>query len=163
VIKRVVSSDSFFIVMQESDRMFAELEPLLAGAGLTLVDISASRRGSSATVRATVYRPEGTGTDECAAAHRLAYPRIQLLLGTEDVSLEVASPGIDRALRTAREWRVFAGRRVKVLLKAGGDWISGRIKGSDERGVVIERVDGELSIELAAVAKARLDSSREGD
>jgi len=148
--------------MQESDRLFAELEPILAGAGLKLVELSASRRGGAATVRITVYRPEGTGTDECAKAHRLAYPRLQLAMGTEDVSLEVASPGIDRSLRSAREWRVFEGKAVRVMLKEGGAWIRGRIAGSDPDKVVIACPDGDRVLELAAVAKARLDSSQEG-
>jgi len=149
--------------MQESERLFAELEPLLAGAGLSLVELSASRRGTTATVRATVYAPAGTGTKECAVAHRLAYPRLQVLLGTENVMLEVASPGIDRAIRTAREWRVFAGKGVRILLKEGGEWIRGTIAGSDGVRAVIESRDGSRAIELASVAKARLDSSQEGD
>ena len=162
-IKRVVTNDSFFIRMQENERLFAELEPLLAGAGLALVELSASRRGGSATVRTTVYKAAGTGTDECAAAHRLMYPRLQILLGTESLSLEVASPGIDRSLRTAREWRVFAGRSVKVLLKDGGDWIRGKIAECDGEKVVLACRNGARSVALAAVAKARLDSSQEGD
>lgn len=143
--------------------MFAELEPLLAGAGLALVELSATRRGSAASVHATVYSPAGTGTNECATAHRLVYPRLQILLGTENVMLEVASPGIDRTIRTAREWRVFGGKPVKVLLKEGGEWIRGRIANSDGEKVVIACHDGSRTIELAAVAKARLDSSQEGD
>ncbi len=149
--------------MQESDSLFNELEPLLAGAGLTLVELSASRRGSSATVRFTVYKPGGTGTDQCSAAHRLAYPRLQALLGTEDVTLEVASPGIDRPLRSPREWRVFQGRAVRVLPKEGGDWIRGRLVSAEGGRIVLACPEGERVLELSAVAKARLDSSQEGD
>ena len=110
--------------MQESDSLFAELEPLLAGAGLTLVELNAKRRVDSASVRLTIFAPKGTGTNECSKAHRLAYPRLMAFFGTENVSLEVASPGIDRALRSPHEWAIFAGKAVKVLLegKAIGSW-----------------------------------------
>ena len=149
--------------MQENDRLFAELEPLLAGAGLALVELSASKRGARAKVSVTVYHPAGTGTDECSVAHRLVYPRLQILLGTEDVSLEVASPGIDRVLRSAREWKIFEGRAARVLLKEGGDWIRGRIAGTDGSKVVLARKGAERAIELSAIVKARLDSSEEGE
>jgi len=149
--------------MQESDALFAELEPLLAAAGLTLVELSAARHGGRASVRVTVYSPSGTGTDECANGHRIMYPRLQALLGIQDVMLEVASPGIDRALRSAREWRIFAGRGARVLLRDGSDWIRGRIVRADGESIVLLSEGEERRIELAAIAKARLDSSQEGD
>jgi len=149
--------------MLESDTLFAELEPLLAGSGLTLVEFSARRRASSASAKATVYAPSGTGTGECAAAHRLIYPRLEAFSGTEDVELEVASPGIDRALKEPREWSIFAGRAVKALLVGEGEWIRGRILRVEGGRVVLACAQGERALELSAVAKARLDSSQEGD
>jgi ribosome maturation factor RimP len=149
--------------MQESDTLFAELEPLLAGTGLTLVELSLNRHGGRVEVRATVYAPSGTGTDECSVAHRAVYPRLQSLLGTQEVSLEVASPGIDRVLRSAREWGIFKGKGARVLLKEGGDWIRGRIVGADDGKIVLACAGAERTIEFSAIAKARLDSSREGD
>ncbi len=149
--------------MQESDRLFAELEPLLAGAGLTLVELSSKRRGAGAAARITVYSPTGTGTKECSVAHRLAYPRLQLLLGTEDVALEVASPGIDRALRSPREWSIFAGKAVRFQLEEGGEWARGRIVRVEGGRAFLADAEGERAIDIGAVAKARLDSTQEGD
>jgi ribosome maturation factor RimP len=149
--------------MQDNDALFAELEPILAGSGLTLVELSATRRGARADVHATVYSPSGTGTEECSKAHRLMYPRLQAALGIQDVMLEVASPGIDRALKNAREWSIFKGRGARVLLREGGEWIRGRIIRVDGKSVVLSFGGEERGIELAAIAKARLDSSQEGD
>jgi ribosome maturation factor RimP len=149
--------------MQENDTLFAKLEPLLAEAGLVLVDLTVSRHGGSVQVRMTVYSPKGTGTDECAKAHRIAYPEVQAVLAHPDPSLEVASPGIDRNLRSSREWSIFAGKGVRVLLRGETEWIRGRIKGMDGGSVSLAIPGGSRVIELAAVSKARLDSSQEGD
>jgi ribosome maturation factor RimP len=149
--------------MQESERLFAELEPLLSEAGLTLVDLVVGRRGGSAQVRMTVHAPGGTGTNECAKAHRVSYARAAELLGSPELSLEVASPGIDRALRTPREWAVFKGKGVRVLLRGETEWLLGRIEGLEGGSVTISRADGPRVFELEAVSKARLDSSQEGD
>jgi ribosome maturation factor RimP len=149
--------------MQESDTLFKRLEPQLAEAGLALVELAVGRRGGSALVRMTVYSAGGTGTDECAKAHRIAYPAAQEVLGHPDPELEVSSPGIDRALKSAREWAVFKGRGVKVLLRDETEWIRGRIEGSDEISASLACKDGSRVIEFGSMAKARLDSSQGGD
>jgi ribosome maturation factor RimP len=149
--------------MQESEKLFAVLEPLLSEAGLALVDLSVSRHRGSAQVRMSVYSPKGTGTDECAKAHRIAYPKAVEVLGHPEPSLEVASPGTDRALRSDREWSIFAGRGVRVLLRGEGEWLRGRIEGAGGGEVRLACPGGSRVIGLEAVSKARLDSSQEGD
>jgi ribosome maturation factor RimP len=149
--------------MQESEKLFAELEPLLSVAGLTLVDLSSSRHGGSVQVRMTVYAPGGTGTDECAKAHRISYMKAGEVLGVPEPILEVASPGIDRILRTSREWAIFKGRGVRVLLRGETEWLIGRILSADGETVSLACPGGPRVIGLEAVSKARLDSSREGD
>jgi len=149
--------------MQESDTLFAKLEPLLSRAGLKLVDLAVSRRRGAAAVRMTIYSPKGTGTDECAKASRIAYAEAQAVLGDPDPSLEVASPGIDRVLRSDREWEIFKGRGVSVLLKGEAERVRGRILGLDGKVVRLACAEGPRAIELEAVAKAKLDSSQEGD
>ena len=132
-------------------------------AGLSLIDLSVGRRGGSVLVRMTVYSPKGTGTDECAKAHRVAYPVAQAVLADPDPSLEVSSPGIDRALKTAREWEIFRGKGVRVLLQGETEWIRGRIESADGRTASLACKGGSRVIEFEAVSKARLDSSQGGD
>jgi ribosome maturation factor RimP len=149
--------------MQESDKLFAKLEPLLSEVGLSLVDLSVSRRRGAVEVRMTVYNPRGTGTSECAKASRIALPVVQADLACPDPSIEVASPGIDRVLRSAREWAIFKGKGVRVLLSGEAEWISARIAGIEGGSASLACPEGIRVIELAAVSKARLDSSQEGD
>jgi ribosome maturation factor RimP len=155
--------DSFFIGMQESDTLFTKLEPLLSEVGLVLVDLIVSRHHGSAQVRMTVYSAKGTGTNECAKAHRIAYPEIVAVLAHPDPSLEVASPGIDRVLRSAREWAIFKGKGVRVLLHGEEEWIRGRIAGVDGESVSLDSAGMVRVIGLESVSKAKLDSSQEGD
>ncbi len=148
--------------MQESEKLFAELEPLLLEAGLNLVDLSVNRRGGSAHVRMTVYSPKGTGTDECAKAHRIAGIKAAEVLAVSDPLLEVSSPGIDRVLRSAREWSIFKGKGVRVLLRGEEEWLRGCIESVDGEAATLACPGGPRSIGLEAVLKARLDSSDEG-
>jgi ribosome maturation factor RimP len=152
--------------MNDGDALTAELRPNLERSGLKLVEFSVSRHRGSVTVRATIYAPGGTGTEDCAKAHRIIYPRLQELYGP-DVGLEVMSPGIDRVLKSAEEWRIFEGKWLRVLLKSGEDtrgvWISGRIEHATDEGVVLATDKGERALRFDEIVKARLDSTREGE
>jgi ribosome maturation factor RimP len=66
-------------------------------------------------------------------------------------------------LRSAREWEIFKGKGVRVLLSGETEWLRGRIESVDDRTVRLRCKDGPRVIGLEAVSKARLDSSREGD
>jgi ribosome maturation factor RimP len=75
--------------------------------------------------------------------------------------LEVSSPGVERPLRTARDWRRFAGRRAKVLSEELGGREEVEIleilgePGAEEIVVRTPRGD-EKRIPLAGVKEARL-------
>jgi ribosome maturation factor RimP len=149
--------------MQEQEAIFADIEPLLKSVGLELIEFGLSRRHGATEARAMVYSPAGTGTNECTKAYRLIYPRLQVMLGVEDVYLEVSSPGIDRLIRSTREYGIFVGKGLRVLLVNETEWLSGRIESVSGKSLVLSRPEGSISIDFDAVAKARLDSTQEGD
>jgi ribosome maturation factor RimP len=152
--------------MSDGDALSEELRSLLERSGLKLVEFSVSRHRGSVTGRATIYAAGGTGTEECARAHRIIYPRLQALYGPQ-AGLEVMSPGIDRILKSTAEWRIFEGRWVRVMARTvigeAGTWIQGRIEHATDEGVVLATDMGRRALRFDEIAKARLDSTREGD
>lgn len=148
--------------MQEQERLYADVEPRLAAAGLKIVEFSLARRHGEMQVRLTLFALGGTGTDECSTAHRLLVQRIEELFGIEDPWIEVSSPGVERSIRSEREYAIFAGKGLKVLRKEGGEWIKGRIVGVEGGSLLLEGPDGRIDIPLTTVAKARLDPTQEG-
>jgi ribosome maturation factor RimP len=94
-------------VQGELDALGFDLVELRLGgvSGRPLLDVRIDRRdGRNVTV------------DDCAQVSRAIEPRLDSsgLVGDRYV-LEVSSPGVERPLRTAADWRRFAGRRAKVL------------------------------------------------
>jgi len=75
--------------------------------------------------------------------------------------LEVSSPGLDRPLREARDYRRFAGRLAKIVVSEAVDnqkHFAGRLHGLDGDAVVIETAPGKRHlIPLALISRARLD------
>jgi len=148
--------------MTESQELYNDISGLLEEKGLKLVDLSLNRnQGAIQQVRAVVYRTEGTGIDECTRAHRLMQPRLELLLGDDDFQLEVSSPGLDRVIRSAREYAIFTGRGVSLSLK-DETVVAGRIVSASLDNIVLSTEGAERSIPLDLVRKGKLDYSQEG-
>lgn len=148
--------------MTESETLYNDIFALLAGIGVCLVDLTVTRRKTAVLVHAVILGASGTGIDECSRSHRLMQPRLETLLGETDFFLEVASPGIDREIRSSREYAVFAGKGVRIHLREGGEPVLGRIGSSDSAGVTVATKAGDRTIAYDDISKAKLDYSQEG-
>ena len=138
-----------------------EIRPVVESMGFRLIEVSVGRAHRLAHVRVVVYSAAGVGVDDCAAVSRLLRPRLEIMEGLADLSLEVSSPGIDRRLKSNDELAVFHGKGVRLLLADEADWIGGVIGGVDQDSVTLERAEGPSRIPLARVRRARLDHTQE--
>ena len=148
--------------MQEDERELRIEEvvlPLLRDHGLTLVDLEWRPRRPRGVLRVFVDKPGGVGIDDCQRVSREVGDVLDAsALIEEGYDLEVSSPGLDRQLRTDREFRWAAGKRVRCWL-AGGQEVRGRLLGIDGGQVVLEQDDGtEAKLDRASITKARLEA-----
>ncbi len=132
-----------------------KLESTLAGLGYELVDLEHTRGG---LIRIFIDRPGGVNVDDCASVSN----HLTRLFAVEDVDysrLEVSSPGLDRPLRRAQDFRRFAGEKVQVRMRVpidGRKNFVGVLRGATDAELELE-VDGTLvSLNLAQLDKARL-------
>jgi ribosome maturation factor RimP len=132
------------------------LENTLAGLGYELVDLERSAKG--ALLRVFIDKPGGITVEDCA----LVSNHLSRLFTVENVAydrLEVSSPGLDRPLRTERDFARFAGQKARLKLRVpmeGQRNFVGVLRESAAGKVGLE-VDGRiLSIDLGNLDKARL-------
>ena len=115
---------------------------------LDLVEVRRGGSRSRPTIDVRVERRDGMAVtvDDCARASRALEARLDAdgSVGERYV-LEVSSPGVERPLRKAADWRRFAGQRAKVLSDALG--------GREE--VEIVALDGEPGAEVVVVRDSR--------
>ena len=132
------------------------LDRTLAGLGYELVELERSAKGG--LLRVYIDKPGGISLDDCASVSN----HLSRLFAVENVGyerLEVSSPGLDRLLRTERDFVRFAGQKVRLKLRVpleGQRNFAGVLCGSEAGKVGLE-VDGRvLSFDLGNVDKARL-------
>jgi ribosome maturation factor RimP len=71
--------------------------------------------------------------------------------------LEVSSPGLDRRLRSDREFRWAIGKRVRCW-QSGGAETQGRLREVSHEQLVLEHDGQRIAVPRATVTKARLDA-----
>ena len=127
----------------------AELDAL----GFELFDL---RRGGSRgrpvlNVRIDRQDHQPVTIDDCTRASRALEARLDGsdLVGERYV-LEVSSPGVERPLRHAGDWRRFVGQKANVL----SDSLGGRVE------VEVLGVDGEAGAEIVTVRTGRGEERR---
>ena len=155
--------------MQPLDHIRAIAERVAAARGLTIWDIQSRRETSGHVVRVFIDRPgpaatpeESVSVDDCEQVNR----EMSTILDVEDplpfaYTLEVSSPGLDRPLRGEEDYRRFAGRSAKVVVREAVDnqkAFEGRLRGVDGVDLMLEAPNGRMHrLPMRLITRARLE------
>jgi ribosome maturation factor RimP len=145
------------------------------GYGLEIFDVQLRRESIGWVLRIFIDRPapgtpggpsnpadESVTVDDC---QRVSHD-VSAILDVDDpldhaYTLEVSSPGLDRPLRHAGDYRRFTGRLAKIVVSSaigGQKHFRGRIRAVDDESVEVEAKDGRVTrIPLADVSRANLE------
>lgn len=99
-----------------------QVKPLIAekcaASGFELFEARFFRAGKRSILRVFIDRPEGVTIADCEkVSHTLSVMLdVENFLNGRSYTLEVSSPGIDRPLRTERDFKRLYGREVAVHL-----------------------------------------------
>jgi len=137
--------------------------------GLDIFDVQYRREAAGMVLRVLLDRPgpaataeESVSVDDCAHVSR----DLSAVLDVEEIvptayTLEVSSPGLDRPLRHADDYRRFAGRRAKIVMREAVDgqtFFKGQLAGVNGQKVLIDSDDGRRhEVPLGVITRANLE------
>ena len=137
------------------------LEPSIESLGYEFVGVEYRSGGQGGgLLRVYIDSEQGITVDDC---QKVSY-QVSGVLDVNDpipghYTLELSSPGMDRLLFRAEDYRRFAGSLVKLRLAypvEGRRKFTGRLQGLEDGNILLE-LDGEqLSLQLEQVDQARL-------
>ncbi len=146
-------------------KYYSDCAPLVEGLGFKLVDLKIVPAKEVTKISAIITSSspdQNIGVSDCAKVHHALLPRLEALLGTENTTMELTSPGIEHNLKNAAEFTVFTGKLVRVWDKAVSDWVSGTIVSANESSVELRKEDGtEVSFLYENIAKAKFVYTKE--
>src|SRR5436853_3319925 len=151
------------------DAVRAIASRVAASYGLEIFDVQFRREASGMVLRVRIDRPgpaataeESVSVEDCARVSR----DLSAVLDVEDLvptayTLEVSSPGLDRPLRHADDYRRFSGRRAKLVMREAVDgqkYFKGRLGGVDDEAVLIDAEDGRRHrVPIGVITRANLE------
>ena len=160
---------------EELHRLRTAAERVARSHGLEIFDVQLRREPIGMVLRVVIDRAS-TGDVEkiedsvgIADCQRVSQDLSALLdvedeFGEDDLgetyTLEVSSPGLDRALRHEADYRRFAGRLAKIVTTepiARQSAFAGRIKGVEAGAVILEEGRKTHRVPLERIKRANLD------
>ena len=140
--------------MSTREQILQILEPIASNMGLDLEDVEIKSAGKHSIVQISIDKDGGINLDEVAQISNQISEALDAneILGEKPYTLEVGSPGIDRALTLPRHWRRNSGRLVKINFGSNSE--IGRIIESDEEKVSLEVKGKTRSINFDKIDKA---------
>ena len=155
--------------MQPLEQVRAIADRVVRSRGLEVWDIVSRREPCGQVIRVFIDRPGPAATPEdsvsiedCAEVSR----EMGTILDVEDplpftYTLEVSSPGLDRPLRGAEDYRRFAGRLAKIVVSEAVDnqkAFEGRLRGVEEHVVLLEGPKGRMHrLPMRLITRGRLE------
>ena len=149
----------------ESFPYYNESKLLVEGLGYALVELRHIPQNGQHQVRAVISRlhkddRQSIGIDDCAKVHRLLLPRLEALIQSTEVYIEVTSPGLERLIKNAAEFAFFIGKQVRLWDLETSDWLPGIVLAANAETVELELGDGSRkTIPFSNITKAKLFQS----
>jgi ribosome maturation factor RimP len=145
------------------DRISEVVSPILWALGLELIDVECVGQGARSVVRVCIDKPGGVTVEDCGRAHLAIGPALDVADPFPHAyTLEVSSPGLDRAFKRIQDYRRALGKPVSVKLRRpiDGQWrIIGVLTEVREQEVTIvvddRHSDQKVILEFDSIAEAR--------
>ncbi len=135
----------------------AALEPIAEELNIEIVEIE-FKQGKEPALTVYIDTEGGVDLNTCEKFHRAIDPVLDEVDPTfgAPYTLNVSSPGLDRPLKTDRDYQKCIEQKVEVKLFApmqGRKFFEAILKGHDETCVYLEEKGESLKLEKAKIAK----------
>jgi len=138
------------------------VERVARSEGLEVVDVEILGGGRRRVLRIRIDKPQGVTHADC----ELVSQQVGAILDVEDVipggsyRLEVSSPGVERALKRARDFQTCLGKKARIILTEPIEnqscW-EGTLAGFSDGCVTLESAPGrQIRFDLRQVKRANL-------
>ena len=157
-------------------RVRAAAERVARSYGLEIFDVQLRRESIGTVLRVVIDRPdrgapepldEAVGIEDCQRVSQdlsavLDVEEDELGEGalSQEYTLEVSSPGLDRPLRHEADYKRFAGRLAKIVTSRplnGQSAFAGRIRGIENGELVLDEGRRTHRIPVAGIKRGNLD------
>jgi ribosome maturation factor RimP len=131
---------------------------VLSGKGIELVGIDLNPHGKRPVARIFLDRAGGITVNECAAVNRELSTNFLVEEGIPDnLVIEVSSPGLDRLLKTNRDFERNMNRDLEVFYHEGNQQVqkAGKLVEVTEEAIRLLVPEGEIIVKRPDIIRAK--------
>ena len=147
-------------LMRRTDALEKVISPIVEGMSFQWIGIQYFPQGRRSILRLFIDKPGGVSIDDIAKVSRQVNAALSVeTLITEEYTLEVSSPGLDRVLFTPAQCSDHIGKLVSIRLVVpieGKRNFKGRLHNVEGDRICILLEDGEKTFSFPDVDEARL-------
>jgi len=145
--------------MKLDNSVLKTIELILSNNDIELVDVEYEFKKKQRIIRFLIYKPDGIRHSDCENVTKIIEPILDVKEEFQSrYILEVASPGLDRPLKTESDFIRMAGKLAKIL-RNDNKTIIGRIEECKD-GIVrlLKEEDNQIiEIPIAQMIKAKIE------
>lgn len=146
--------------MAKETQLIELLQPVVEAMGFVFWGLEFNASGRHSMLRVYIDHEDGINVDQCAEVSR----QLSSVLDVEDpisqeYTLEISSPGLDRALFTLEQYQQYANHIVDLRLRIPFDGrrkFKGQLLGVEEQDVVILVDEHEYLLPIELIEKAHI-------
>lgn len=147
-------------VSSKLEQLQALLAPVIEALGYVCWGVEYISQGRHSLLRVYIDHPNGILVEDCEKVSR----QVSGVLDVEDpitneYTLEVSSPGMDRPLFTLEQFAAHAGEQIKVKLRSPFDGrrnFQGLLRGVEDQDVVVQVDEHEYLLPIEMIDKANV-------
>ena len=134
---------------QVADKVAQFLQPYLEELGLELYEVEYKRKSNGMNLTIFIDKVGGVSLTDCENLSRAIDQPLDELDPTNGSAyvLNVSSPGLDRPLKSQKDFSRNVGNKIKIIFYEGKP-IVGTLISFDETTFVVETKDGQQTIEI---------------
>jgi ribosome maturation factor RimP len=143
----------------DKEALKESIELFVFDFGYVPLDVRIALNHESYAIHFSIFKKANVTIADCSRVTLAVKEFLINLLGSDDFSLDVSSPGAERILKSPLDYTLFEGKKVKILLKNGSE-IKGILKGYKSDSNLITFLDVNDSCDkdvlLSDVSKCQL-------
>lgn len=134
-----------------------KISPIIEEMGYEVVDIEYSKKSDGMNLIFYIDNENGVNIEDCEKVSKMIDPILDEINPTDDQTyiLSVSSPGIDRPLKTDRDFKRNIGNEISITTFSkidGNKKFEGELISFDEKQVTIEQKEKQISIQRDQIA-----------
>jgi ribosome maturation factor RimP len=143
------------------ERVFRLAKEVTEKMTVQVEDVEILGQKGRLTVRVIIDSPEGVSIRDCELVSR----QLEALLDIEDpipgsYTLEVSSPGLDRPLKSIKDFQRFTGKMARIITKEkieNQTFMIGWIRGVEGEDIILQTKKKTIRIPFEVIEKANLE------